>query len=205
MLTLPKNYLKHIRRQTNYIGLDLIGFLDLLSLRLSGAYESKTFVSFCTSVKDRFDHLEETFLRNIEDNDTYPNCEFVLLNYNCPDPRTDKWAKIMLKPYIDSGRVNYYYFPKTMYYSQSHSKNLAVRLSKGDVVCNIDADNFTGPSFSSYVSAMLSRGEIFLCGPSDGRGLAGRICLLKKDWLAVGGYDERFIGWGLVGVLKTMI
>jgi hypothetical protein len=78
----------------------------------------------------------------------------------------------------------------------AHSRNLAFRLAQGDIVCNIDADNFIGSGFVQYVSAVLSCGDIFLRGPRDGRGLGGRICVKLIDWETVSGYDERMKNWG---------
>lgn len=186
---LPKE-LRFLRR--NYRGL-----LEILKLKLSGAYNANLKISLCTSVKDRFEHLQTTFLRNIEDNASSSNCEFVLLNYNCPDPRTERWVKNHLQPYINLGKVNYYFYPDAKHFEMAHSRNLSFRLAQGDVVCNIDADNFIGSGFVAYVSAVLSQSDAFLRGPRDGRGLAGRICVKREYWKAVGGYDERMKNWGL--------
>ncbi|MEO1124838.1 MAG: galactosyltransferase-related protein [Cyanobacteria bacterium J06639_16] len=174
---------------------ETLGITELLNLRIKNAYRLKQFVSFCTPVKDRFEHLEKSFLHNLRDNENYPHVEFILLNYGCPDPRTEKWAVKTLKPYIEAGKVNYYYFPDAVFFEHAHSRNLAFRLAKGDIVCNIDADNFSGKNFADYVSAVFSKKDVFLRGP-NGKGLGGRICVRKKDWEAVGGYDERLKNWG---------
>lgn len=153
-------------------------------------------ISFCTSAMDRFDHLLATFPRNIEDNADFPACEFLLLDYSCPDPRTAAWASRELQPHIAAGRVNYYHYAGARFFSHSHARNLAFRLAVGDIVCNLDADNFAGPGFARYVAAQLADGKSFLRGPLDGRGLGGRICLWRTHWERVGGYDERMSGWG---------
>lgn len=167
-----------------------------LLLRTSGAYANQSFVSLCVSVKDRLDHLQKTILLNLANNREYRNCELLLLNYSCPNLETEKWIKDALGAEIATGRVNYYYYPDSTTFDRSHARNLAFRLSKGDIICNIDADNFTGVGFAAYVSAVLSNDNTFLCGPRDGRGLGGRICVKRKDWEFVGGFDERFKGYG---------
>ena len=155
-------------------------------------------ISFCTTVMNRFDHLKQTFLRNIEDNINYPCVEFVLLNYNCPDTRMDEWVKSELQTYLEQNKVCYYRFHDgTSQFRPSHARNLAFRLAQHEIVCNVDADNFTGEGFAEYVSAMFRNKSIFLRGPIDRRGVAGRICCLKKDWERAGGYDERFSYWGV--------
>ena len=178
---------------------DIEGFYEQLHMYFSGCYKTiNSRISFCTTVMDRFEHIEKTFIKNILDNDSFPDCEFVLLNYNCPDPRTDEWACNKLMPYIKSGKVNYYkYSDESKSFHASHARNVAFRLAKNNIVCNVDADNYLGRNFVAYVSAMLQQENIYLRGPVDRRGVAGRICCYKRDWEAVGGYDERFLNWGV--------
>lgn len=169
---------------------------DDLELTLHGAYKHKLSVSLCTSIKDRLDHLKRTILKNIIDNDDYPDCEFIILNYDCPNPDTEVWIKETLMPYILSGKVSYYFFPNAPTFARSHARNLAFRLSTGDIICNVDADNFIGKGFVAYVSAMLSGQKAFLSGPRDGRSLGGRICVKREDFESTGGFDERFKSYG---------
>lgn len=172
------------------------GLADSLGLRLQGHYRNDFSISLCTTTCNRFDHLEQTFIRNILDNRSFGNIEFVLLNYGCPDPRTEQWVKTELTPYIESGLVNYYRY-NTDRFRYSHARNLAFCLAKGRILCNVDADNYTGQGFAAFIAAKFSRhANIFLRGPSDGRGLAGRICVSKEHWKAVLGFDERMVNWG---------
>ena len=179
-----------------YFKRNVQGQIDFLRLWLNGAYKSNSFISLCTTVKDRFGHLELTFMKNIIDNIEYLNCEYLLLNYDCPDPRTEPWVKKNLTPYIKSGLVNYYYYPDAPKFDRAHARNMAFSLSKGDIICNIDVDNFIGPGFLAYVSAVLRDKNVFLCGPRDKRGLGGRLCIRRKDWEITGGYDTRFSDYG---------
>src|SRR5688500_6385587 len=109
-------------------------------------------ISFCTVVKDRFEHLQATFVRNIEDTADYPESEFVLLDYDCPDPRTQQWARSELAPLIASGRVVYFQLANAPTFARAHARNLALRLSSGDIYCNVDADNFIGVGFAAFVA-----------------------------------------------------
>ena len=174
-------------------------FIEQYYLDKHEYYKTRHSISFCTTVMDRYDHLSETFIKNIIDNKQFPDCEFVLLNYKCPDPRTDEYVKSVLAEHMESGKLTYYKYNNNggPEFYPAHARNLAIRLAQNDIVCNVDADNFTGPGFSEYVSAMFNFENIFLRGPVDRRGVAGRICCYKKHWEAVGGYDERFINWGV--------
>lgn len=167
-----------------------------LLLRMNGSYTKKQSVSFCTPVKNRLEHLQQTVLANLEDNKHYPNLEIVILNYACSNPETERWVKKHLARFIESGRVNYYFYPDTKTFDYSHAKNLAHRLATGEIICNVDADNFTGPGFAEFCSAQLADKHSFLSGPRDGRGLGGRIALRREHFYQTGGYDERIVDWG---------
>lgn len=188
-----------LRKDTHlfHVVCNLKGFIEFHIFNfyyLISKYRPK--ISFCTSVKNRFKYLEKTFIHNIENNISYPNCEFVLLNYNCPDPRTEEWVKTKLMPYIEQGKVNYYYYPDAELFDFAHSRNLSFRLAQGDILCNVDADNFLGRGFAKYVAMTFDfRGDLFLRCESYS-GSSGRICVKRDQWMAVGGYDERFKSWG---------
>ena len=161
---------------------NIAGSIQLAYLRTQPGTRTPK-LSFCTSVKDRFEHLKQTLVVNLEHCRAYRNFEFVLLDYNCPDPRTKTYVLEELGAYVESGEITYYHFPQAKYFDRSHARNLGFCLSTGDILCNVDADNFIGEGFP-------------LQGPQDGRGLMGRICLHRHHFEAVGGYDERMTGWG---------
>jgi hypothetical protein len=89
----------------------------------------------------RLHHLCETLPKNIEDN-IYPNVEFVILNYNSPD-NLDEWMKQYVQ-LMDDGKILYLKESTIRFYSMTHSRNVAFKAATGDIVCNVDADNFTG-------------------------------------------------------------
>ncbi|MCK8496086.1 glycosyltransferase family 2 protein [Spirosoma sp. RP8] len=145
-------------------------------------------------------HLKKTLIKNLEDNSDDQDLEYVLLNYNSGDDMED-WVKKDLQTYIDSGKLVYYRTYEPNFFSQSHSRNMAYKLASGDILCNIDADNFTGINFSKYVLELFRSKNIFLSAAissdeSKDTGILGRICLLKKDFLKIGGYDEGMKGYG---------
>jgi hypothetical protein len=71
------------------------------------------------------------------------------------------------------------------------------------VLCNLDADNFTGVRFDAYIEEQFRhRSDVFLWAKMytqpDGRrprGISGRIVVTAKAFLRIGGYDERFETW----------
>jgi hypothetical protein len=165
--------------------------------------ELRPLVSFCTTCKDRLIHLKETLPRNLAWHDDDPQVEFVILNYNSGDGLQD-WVRREFGPQLASGRVVHYLNPAPEMFRMSHAKNQAFRLARGSIVCNLDADNFTGPGFAAYVRRQLQNHD-FLTGSviQDGRimatnvrGVEGRNAIPVEAFRALGGFDEDFSGWG---------
>ncbi|PSL49480.1 glycosyltransferase involved in cell wall biosynthesis [Chitinophaga niastensis] len=158
-------------------------------------------ISFCTVCMNRTMHLKETLHRNILDNIGYDNIEFVLLDYNSKDDLYD-WAQKELQPYIDEGRLTYFHTKDPQFFHMSHSKNMALRLATGDILCSIDADNYTGEGFATYINEIFNKEEhVFMAPPPIGPGrkwwdVQGRVCVRRDDFYALRGYDERVIDYG---------
>lgn len=156
-------------------------------------------ISFCIICMNRLEHLRETLLQNIKDNADCPGLEIILLDYNSQDDM-EGWAKENLCSYIDSGQVIYYKTFQPRMFNHSHSKNLSFKLADGHIVCNINADVFTGPGFANYINDNCrSHPDIFLY-PEPGckfpPGASGIVCVDKKDFLFVEGFDERMMVYG---------
>ncbi len=134
----------------------------------------------------------------MEDNVDYGNLEYVVVNYNSQD-ELDEWIKDHLKNYLSDGILKYYKTTEPKAFYMSHAKNVAAKLATGDVICNIDADNFTGYGFARYVSSEFAKNKnLFLAvnqntAPGD---CFGRICMWKNDFTIVKGYDESMKGYG---------
>ncbi len=162
-------------------------------------------IAFCTTCKNRTQHLEQTLPRNLADNADYPDAVFVVLDYNSQDNllqvlRTNHAAE------IESGRLVVYSYRETTPFRVSHAKNMAHRLGileGADILVNLDADNFTGPGMAAFIAEQFdTKEDVFLFarmiqqGPDRlPRGINGRIVASKKAFLKVGGYDERFATW----------
>ncbi|HLF35206.1 MAG TPA: glycosyltransferase [Cyclobacteriaceae bacterium] len=160
-----------------------------------------THISLCTVCMNRLNHLRQTLLKNLEDNARYPSLEFVLLDYNSSDG-LQEWVRDNLQSYIKSGRLVYFHAAEPQYFHRSHSRNLAFRLASGDIVCNIDADNFTGPEFSFYLNSHFNEHKNsfltvnFHDQENINRDTYGRIACRKKDFYLIRGFDERMEGYG---------
>jgi len=170
-------------------------------------------ISFCTTCKGRLHHLKQTLPINLERNSSYPNTEFVLLDYNSEDGLGD-WIKENFQSEIASGKLVYALNPEPVHFHMAHAKNMVHRLATGDILVNLDADNYLGRDFAFYINAVFSEFDsVFLHPPRNKErvigGCGGRIAVSRQDFLQAGGYDERFSGWShddknLVQRLKAM-
>jgi hypothetical protein len=158
----------------------------------------------------RAHHLQQTLPRNLADcvDWSHPSAvEFVVLDYGSRDGLAD-WITTdrRLRPYLDAGILRFARSEGQRYFRHSHAKNMAHTLATGDVVCNVDADNFTGRGFADYLRSVFHRrpNAVVATNRFDRRlnaeaykGSMGRIALSAENFAALGGYDEsaRFRGW----------
>ena len=158
----------------------------------------KNKISFCTVCMNRVHHLKQTLPKNIKDNMAYGNIEFVVLNYNSKDD-IDEWIENEMSEYISSGLLSYYKTTEPEVFQMSHSKNVVARCATGDIICNIDADNYTGQGFADFVNqCFIENNNIFLTTDMTDsiRDCCGRICVKHKDFNKIRGYDENMKSYG---------
>lgn len=163
-------------------------------------------IVFCTTCKKRAQHIEKTLPKNLADNADYPNCKFVILDYDSPD-HLIPYLRENHQESIDSGKLAVYSYRTPTPFKVAHAKNMAHRLGileGADILVNLDADNFTGPGFAQFIAEQFqnSKDEIFLWakmiqhGPDKlARGINGRLVVTPKEFWNVAGYDERFAVW----------
>lgn len=157
-------------------------------------------ISFCTTCMGRLHHLRQTLPINIQNTEKYANREFIIVNYGSKD-ELHSWAKENLKFWIKRGIVKYYRTREPEYFSATHAKNIAHKQATGDILCNLDADNFILEGFAELLNETIGqRPGIVLSPPTDEFGEAGscgKIAIRKEHFYSVNGYDESWnIGWG---------
>jgi hypothetical protein len=171
-------------------------------------------IAFCTTCKGRTQHLKLTLPKNLADNAAYPNAVFVVLDYNSDDDIQQYLWGTHLDD-IKSGRLVIYSYLNGGKWLIAHAKNMAIRcgmLEHADIICTLDADNFTGPDFAQFIAdkfnASMNPRQMFLYPdfaaikrmPWDDtrprRGFAGRLAMYADSFVKIGGYDEIFKIWG---------
>lgn len=166
-------------------------------------------VAFATTCKGRAQHIKQTLPRNLADN---PSAKHVLLNYNSGDDLMS-YLQAAHSRDIESGRLVVYSLMESGPFQMARAKNLAHRCAMregADILCNVDADNTTGPGFAEYLQRMFDQAaydrtmfgcpNIFLWARmvkgQMKRGVSGRIAMTSRAFLLAGGYDERYADWG---------
>ncbi|MRD48912.1 glycosyltransferase [Caenimonas koreensis DSM 17982] len=165
--------------------------------------EQRALVSFCITCKDRLIHLRQTLPRNLAWHQDDAEVEFVIVNYNSGD-ELQQWVQDECAAELASGRIVHYFNPEPTAFHASHAKNQAFRLARGSILCNLDADNFTGPGFAAYVREQLQALDFLSGGVIEGdrivatnvRGVEGRNVVPRELFWALGGFDEQFSSWG---------
>lgn len=158
-------------------------------------------ISFCTVCMNRLHHLRQTLPANIRDNMAYAEIEFVLLDYNSSDG-LENYVRNELSDFVDRGILIYFRTPAPLYFRRAHSRNVAFKLATGDIICNLDADNFTGENFAFYINEVFqASGSICLNTLGNGgilpeKDVLGRICVRKDEFIDVTGFDELMDTYG---------
>jgi hypothetical protein len=166
-------------------------------------------ITFCTTVKNRTQHLEQTLPVNMANN-RQPYSRFVVLNYGSQDHLLD-FIISNHKADLHSGKLVVYSFPTDEPFHVSHAKNLCARLGileGADILVTLDADNFTGENFDQMVVETFKEPGIFLTpdhvgirgiswesGLRPNRGFAGRLAVRAQDFIKAGGYNEVYDTW----------
>lgn len=144
---------------------------------------------------NRLHHLQETLPMNLHDCESDDRVEFVILDYNSTDG-LESWMNNNFRFF--SPKVVYYKTTEPLYYNRSHSRNMAFRLASGDIVCNLDADNYVGKGFVKYIEQVFKQNQSVFVVPKDENlgDTFGKICMTKEDFLQIRGYDEAIKGYG---------
>jgi hypothetical protein len=151
-----------------------------------------TRVAFVTTCRNRGMHLRRTLPVSMAGN---PGALFVVVDYGSEDGIGD-WVRAECPAAV-------LYRVEADRFRMAHAKNVAHRVGLklgADVLVNLDADNFAPAGFAEYVAREMADGRGFMWACMIPgvltRGISGRIAVTRAQFLAAGGYDERFEDWG---------
>ena len=151
-------------------------------------------VSYCTTCKGRLWQLKQVMFENLCRLDKL-DAEWIILDYHCPDQLFENLMKNNLFDRLHSeGKVKLYRLNAEFPFSMPLAKNLAHSFSGGDIVFNLDADNYIGNSFGQL--STLKRDEFLWVSLSRDNGTCGRIGTHRQSFFDLGGYDLELEGAG---------
>ncbi len=146
-------------------------------------------ISFCVTCRGRLPHLQATLPANLyHDYHDVGGVEFVVIDYG-DVPELAEWmagfSRSIGAGTVVYGRVN------AGHYDSPHAKNVAHRMARGEILVNLDADNLISRDFPAWLDGLFcAPGKLFARGTKTS--LGGLIAARREDWVALGGYDERF-------------
>jgi hypothetical protein len=144
---------------------------------------------YCTTCRNRFEHITKTLPENLKNHSNYTNVRFLLLNYNSQDD-LDSWVKKNLISYTRTGQLLYFHEKNAPRFWMSHAKNMSRKLANSEWTCNLDADNFVSTKYTNYLLKLEK-------GTFSSRMVRGdRITVENKIFIKIGGYDERIKNYG---------
>ena len=152
-------------------------------------------LSFCITCKNRLYQIQDTLLKNLNDNKMYKHLiEFVLVDFGSNDGLQD-WIKKDCIKYIKDGYLKYYYTDDLPYWHASIAKNTAHIYANNDILVNLDCDNFTGLNGGKYlIRQFMKLGEEIILHQLSGifeDGSYGRIAVLDEIFFNIENTNNR--------------
>ncbi len=165
----------------------------------NGRSISELRLTFCITHKNREAYLKQTLAQNLRDNKHNQNVDFVLVDFNDNYSMVD-WLKSEFKSQLADSQLKAYHSEEMSEWHASKAKNCAHMLAEGDILVNLDCDNFTGPNGGDFVMAKFIEAEEELIFWQNSRkkldGTYGRIAIANKTFHELGGYNEAFLSMG---------
>ena len=152
-------------------------------------------VSYCSTCKGRMWQLEKTLIANLQKLETI-DAEWIIYDYASPDDFSDILPHHpLVKKAIESGKLKIYKHILNIPFSMPLAKNLAHHYATGDIVFNLDIDNFIGDSFEQLTNLQENQ-FLWAVNTVSTAGAMGRIGVSRKVFMELGGYDLNLAGVG---------
>jgi len=120
-------------------------------------------ISYCTPMMNRLFHLKETLPKNILCTN-HLDVEFIILNYNSQD-NMNEWIFKNFEKELKSERVKLYHTEEPQYWHETHTKNVAHIQGSGDILVNLDGDNYVVDGFTEWCVEQFKKNDNkeFIC------------------------------------------
>jgi N-terminal domain of galactosyltransferase len=110
------------------------------------------------------------------------------VDFNSDDGLAE-WIQGNFQPDLEDGTLQFYQLLERHKFSISTGKNFSHRLARGEVIINLDADNFVDGL--AEAGKAMAKGQVIACEEFH-KGIHGRIGFWREDLQRLNGYDEEF-------------
>ncbi len=155
-------------------------------------------ISIVTTCMNRMEDLKKTLPENMSSNRAYQGeLEFVIIDYNSDHADLRQWVQEEYTVAMQSGLLSFYRTDEPQQYNMAHSRNIGFKVATGDIVCSVDADNYTNEGFAEYVNQLANQYPSKAFFAKGRKNLRGRLGFYKDEFINIlGGYDESLTGYG---------
>lgn len=155
-------------------------------------------LSFCITCMNRLYQLQETLSHNIAVIQKFEGVNLCLVNFNSQDG-LHEYIINNFQQQIQQGVLRYFYTKEPTYFHCSSAKNLAHRLGNGEILYNLDGDNYvSADNIEKIINITSNKNHIFfhdrIYNNNKHNGSFGRIAMRSTDFYRVEGYDEALLG-----------
>lgn len=151
-------------------------------------------ISFCITSMNRNHHIFTTLPKNLKDNINNKNkYEFVLIDFN-NNHILKNFILSNFKNQLDNKILNYFHTDELIKFHAPIAKNTAHKLADGDILVNLDSDNFTGINAADFIADIFKNNKNIILHQSNFKfqsGTMGRISIHKDNFYKLGGYNEQ--------------
>ena len=157
-------------------------------------------ISFCIACMNRFWQIKHTLVQNLKDNEEDKDIvDFVLVDFNSNDGLKD-FVLNNFKKELEEGYLKFYFTEELKGWDAPIAKNTPHRLAEGDILVNLDADNYTGYRGGKFLLDKYKSNDrnIFIHQGQGifGKGNSGRVSYYREDFMKIGGHNEEFLPMG---------
>ena len=142
-------------------------------------------ISYCTTCHNRLWQLKQTLEHNLAFTKE-GEVELCILAYN--DLEVEPYLKENYPEYIVDGRLKVKSIQSRIPFSCGHVKNFSHDMGSGDILFNLDADNFICNAHEHLLK--LKPYQVFKGKIRTMSGESGRIGIYRKLYKQIGGYDR---------------
>ena len=151
-------------------------------------------LSFCITCKNRIHQIRQTLRKNLDDNLCHKEfIDFILVDFSSADGLRE-WITSNFQQELMSGYLKYYYTEALPHWHASVAKNTSHLCATGDILVNLDCDNFTGIWGGAFVINAFDRYNDWCVfhqySGNQPDGSYGRIAVKRSYFDRIGGYNE---------------